>query len=153
MWENGMRAKPTRFVTVIACAATASGCAYIDFGGPGLPYFEPVPYLFVAPAAECSLIATLVMLPGEKRYLKFVNGYGSVDLSVSLGNAGMISNVGHKVDNKVSDTITSLAALQAAFATSAATRAAPAPACQEKARLFPILNGVLGDPVALPNSR
>jgi hypothetical protein len=118
-----------------------------------LPYFEPVPYLFVAPAADCSPTATLVMLPGEKRYLKFVNGYGSVDLSVSLGNGGLISSVGQKADNKVSDTITSLASLQTALAASAATRAAPASGCQDKARLYPIVNALLGDPVALPNLR
>ena len=76
-----------------------------------------------------------------------------MDLSVSLGNGGMISSVGQKVDNKVSDTITSLAALQTASAASAAARAASAPGCQEKARLYPVKNGVLGDPVALPNLR
>lgn len=148
-----MRTMPTRFVTAIACTSTASGCAHIDFGGPGLPYFEPVPHLFVAPAADCTLTATLVMLPGEKRYLKFVNGYGSAELSVSLGNGGMISSIGQKVDNKVSDTITSLAALQTASALSAAARATSAPACPENARLYPILKGLLGDPVALPRLR
>ena len=104
---------PDREMVAFVSIALA-GCAHIDFAaGDGLLYFEPVPYLFVSPAADCTFTASLVMLPGVEKRLKFVSGYGSADLSVTLAN-GMINIVGQNVDSKVPDTISAWAELKAA---------------------------------------
>ena len=112
---------------------TMAGCAQIDFGNDGLLYYEPVPYLFVSNGADCTSTATLVMLPGEKKHLKFVNGYGSAQLSAEL-NSGMISKVGQIVDNRVAETVTSLAALRTAAGAAKALTEKP---CPPSARLYP----------------
>ena len=99
----------------VALAATAlTGCAHIEFGADkGLLYYEPVPYLIVTRGADCTVSATLLMLPGREKHLQLAEGYGSADLKVTLSN-GMITEVGQNVDNKVPDTLASLAALRSA---------------------------------------
>lgn len=124
-------------VGVCLCVGLTS-CAHIDFDGKGLLYFEPVPYLLVATAADCSRTVNLLMLPGQRKYLRFVNGYGSADLTATLGN-GMISVVGQNVDNKVAETITSLAALRTAIV---ATRSdVQRESCVPAAALYPVVDG------------
>lgn len=138
-----------KFAGAAIAYATTAGCAHIDFeSSSGLLYFDPAPYLFVAPNADCTLTATLVMLPGPTKHLRFVDGYGSVELSVGINN-GMITSVGQKVDNKVSDTLTSLAALQTAF-TAARAVSAPVAACTQKAMLYEVKDGKVGAAVPFP---
>ncbi len=111
-----------------------SGCASIDFGGGGLTYYDPKPYLFVSKTDKCISSATVVNLPGEKKTMKFGSGYGSSDLSASFAN-NMVVSVGQKNDSKIPETITSLAAL------ATATLTGPA-GCTPSATLYPITNGV-----------
>lgn len=124
------------WASTFSAAMLSVGCAHIDFGAEGLPYFEPVPYLFVSAAADCTLTAALIMLPGQERRLKFITGYGSADLSVTLAS-GMISDVGQNVDTKVPDTVSALAALKAATAAIKAPPGAPGP----DAKLYRVRNG------------
>lgn len=137
-------------VAVIPPAMLLAGCAHIEFDadkGQGLAYYEPVPHLLVSTDAECNISATLLMLPGEKKHLKFIEGYGSADLKVTLSN-GMISEVGQSVNNQIPDTLTALAALKTA---GLRVMRGGEPACGS-AMLYPIVNGVVDNTktVALP---
>jgi hypothetical protein len=84
------------------------GCAHIDFGGDGLTYYDPKPYLFVSTTHECVTTATVVVIPERKKSMKFNSGYGSSELSASLTN-GMISSVGQKSDTKIPETLNAIA--------------------------------------------
>ena len=91
-----------------------AGCARLDFGdGKGLSYYDAKPYLFVSVNKECVPTASLLMLPGEKRQVRFVSGMGSADLNLTLNN-GMVTVVGQKTDTKIPETLTSLAGLTTA---------------------------------------
>ena len=125
-----------------ASVLTISGCAHIDFGQNGLPYYNPKPYFFVSTTADCATTASVVTLPDNSstNRLKFVSGFGSADLSASLAN-GMITSAGQNTDTKVPDTITSVAGLAtaaAAFKTEAAAKG-----CIPTATLYPITNGTV----------
>lgn len=103
-----------QLVAAAHASAVLTGCAHIEFdAGKGLAYYEPVPHLLVAQGADCSITATLLMLPGQKKYLRLAEGYGSSDLKVTLSD-GMITEVGQTVDNRVPETLASLAALKGA---------------------------------------
>lgn len=136
------------FVRLAAAPALLAGCAHIEFDvdkGQGLAYYEPVPYLLVVPDAQCNLTATLLMLPGEKKHLKFADGYGAADLKVTLSN-GMITEVGQNVNNQIPDTLTALAALKTA---GVALMQNGGSAC-DSAMLYPIVNGVVDTAHAIP---
>ena len=87
---------------LVVCLAV-SGCAHIDFGGDGLTYYDPKPYLFVSTTKECVTTATVVTIPEAKKVMKFVSGYGSSELSATLSN-GMIVSVGQSRHGKVTGT-------------------------------------------------
>jgi len=130
----------------IAAIVALSGCARLDFGEDrGLTYYEAKPYLFVSVNKECVPTATVLMLPAEKRQVRFVSGLGGADLNVALNN-GMITNVGQKTDTVAPAALTSLVGL--ATALPALTKSAEAgkgirtePVCPQ-ALLYPIENGV-----------
>lgn len=124
-------ALPTLFVI--------SGCANVDFkaNNKGAVYYEPLPYLFYTVTDKCVSSATVVSLPGEKRYLDFTWGYGSSNLSAEFSN-GLLTKVGQTSDTKIPETITSITALAAAVA----KREEDSPACSQKAILYPIENGI-----------
>jgi hypothetical protein len=111
-----------------------SGCASIDFGGDGLTYYDPKPYLFVSKTDKCVSSATVINIPGQKKTMKFGSGYGSSDLSATFSN-NMVTGVGQKNDSKVPETITSIAALATATLTGASV-------CKPTATLYPLINGV-----------
>jgi hypothetical protein len=121
-------------------AITFCGCARIDFGGTDgrLTYYDPKPYLFVSTNKECVSTATVVVLPAEKKSLKFIPGYGSVDLSVSLSN-GMITTAGQKQDTKIPETISAIASLATAAGGFKGVRVEEG--CPPTAVLYPIENG------------
>ena len=102
-------------ITITITISFLTGCASIDFDSNdgGLPFYDPVPYLFVSTTKECVTTATMVILPGHRRLLKFKRGYGSYDLSISLEN-GMIKSVGQKADTKIPETISAIGQLAAA---------------------------------------
>ena len=136
-----------------ACAATIGalpGCAHIDFGGDGLTYYDPKPYLFVSTNKECVTTAVVVSVPEAKKAMRFKTGYGSAELSATLAN-GMIASVGQKTDTKIPETITSIAALGTAVGT---MTAAPGKQviCKPQAILYPIMSGVpdLEHPMSVP---
>ena len=95
-------------------ACWSLGCGHLEFvdfqKGEGLTYYEPMPYLFLVITPECVTTANVIVLPGEKRTLKFVSGLGSTDLSVSVSN-GMLTAVGQKTDTKIPETIGAIASL------------------------------------------
>ena len=125
------------YLFIVSSAAFISGCASIDFNSSsdkGLTYYEPKPYLFVSTTDKCVSSATVITVPSSKKIMKFSSGYGSSDLSASLTN-GMITAVGQKSDSKISETITSIAAL------ATATLDGP-PVCKSSAILYPLINGV-----------
>jgi len=103
-----------KYISILLLSAL-SGCAHIDFGNEGLTYYDPTPCLFVSTSKECVTTATVVIVPGAKRSLKFKSGYGSAELNASFTN-GMLASVGQKTDTKVPETITSVAALGTAIA-------------------------------------
>ncbi len=137
---------------LIAVILPLSGCAHIDFGGDGLTYYEPKPYLFVSTTKDCVTTATVVSIPENKKVMKFKTGYGSSELSASLTN-GMITSVGQKTDAKVPETITSLASLGTAIATMAAP--GKQVICAPQATLYPVVSGVpdLKHPISFPVSK
>lgn len=119
-----------------------SGCAHIDFGGDGMTYYDPKPYLFVSTTKECVTTATVVVIPEAKKAMKFVSGYGSSELSATLSN-GMIASVGQKTDAKIPETITSIASLATAAAAFKATaEKGQAGVCTPTAKLYPVVSGI-----------
>jgi len=127
-----------------------SGCAHLDFGGEGLTYYDPQPYLLVTIAKDCKVTAAPLVLPGDRRAVKFVPGYGSAKLSVSLAN-GMITQAGQDTDTQVPATITALSGLGTAVAGLAKERQEKPTECPVKALLYPITSGVpdLKNPVVI----
>jgi len=93
--------------------AGLAGCSHIEFQDDRLYFFEPVPYVFVSTDKDCTSVATVVSIPGERRYLKFAQGYGAAELSVNF-DKGMLASVGQKVDNRAPELITALAGLRTA---------------------------------------
>ena len=128
-----------KYLFAVLIAAASSGCANVDFkaGENGAVYYEPVPYLFYSKTDKCISSASIVSLPGNKRYLDFKSGYGSSSLSAEFSN-GLLIKVGQTSDTKVPETLTSIAGLKGA----AVALADPPGACAAQALLFPIENGV-----------
>lgn len=122
------------FLTVILC-----GCAHLEFTDGGLTYYDPKPYLFVSTTKDCVSTATILMIPYQKKMVKFISGYGTADLSIGLSN-GMITSAGQKTDTKIPETITALTGMATAAAKFKGTST-----CPPSAKLFPIENGVPGD--------
>jgi hypothetical protein len=126
-----------------------SGCAHLDFGDEGLTFYEPKPYLFVTIKKDCVCTATVLMIPGTKKAVKFKSGYGSANLSVNLKD-GMVTTAGQITDTKIPETITAIAGLTTA-ATGMMKAAVKSPEgtapteCSVKALLYPIESGVVGD--------
>jgi hypothetical protein len=120
-----------------------SGCAHLEFDarGPGLTYFEPMPYLAVSKGADCKVTVAVLVLPGSKKTLAFHPGYGSSDLSATLGS-GMLQAVGQKSDAKIPDTITALASVGTALKGFAAGEPSK-PDCSKSSYvlLYPIVDG------------
>lgn len=134
------------------------GCAHLDFGqqeGEGLAYYEPTPYLFVTTSPDCKCTATVVVVPGTRKTVKFIPGYGSANLSVTLNN-GMIATAGQITDAQVPATITAVSGLTTAAAgmLKSAREAAPTLAageCTPTASLYPIVSGVVENkPISFP---
>ena len=123
-----------------------SGCAHIDFGGDGMTYYDPKPYLYISTTKDCVTTAMVLVIPEAKKVMKFVPGYGSSELSATLSN-GMIASVGQKSDTKIPETITSIAALGTAAAgalkvtAKAETEAGKQIICTPTARLYPVVSG------------
>jgi hypothetical protein len=130
----------TMSVISLFLAVTFCGCARIDFGGKDgrLTYYDPKPYLLVSTNKECVTTGSVLVLPAEKKSLKFIPGYGFADLSVSLNN-GMITNAGQKTDTQIPQTISAIADLARAAAPFKAMRAGEG--CPPSATLYPIING------------
>ena len=132
-----------------------SGCAHIDFGGGGMTYFDPKPYLFVSTTKECVSTATVIMLPNDKKVMKFESGYGSANLTVALSN-GMIASVGQNTDTKIPETLSSIAGLGTAAAGIRALAATGKQIiCTPTAILYPIVSGVpdMNHPLLFPISK
>lgn len=118
------------------------GCAHIDFGGDGLTYFEPEPFMFVSTTKDCVTTATIVVIPVDKKAMTFHAGYGSSDLSVELSN-GMIKSVGQKTDTKIPETLTSIASLAtAASGFKSISGLGKQVICMPAATLYPLKSGL-----------
>lgn len=132
-----------------------SGCAHIDFGGDGMTYYDPKPYLLISTTKDCVTTATVVVIPETKKAMKFVSGYGSSELSATLSN-GMIASVGQKTDTKIPETITSIATLgtAAAVALKALPEAGKQVICTPTATLYPVVSGIpdVKQPLSFPPS-
>ncbi|GAB4487405.1 MAG: hypothetical protein OHK006_16450 [Thermodesulfovibrionales bacterium] len=129
-----------------------SGCAHIDFGGDGMTYFDPEPYLFVSTKSDCITTATVLVMPGARKSMKFVSGYGAADLSAKLTN-GMIESVNQKTDTKIPETITTLTGL-GKVAAELKTLEKPI-TCVPAAALYPVIDGRpdLAHPILFPVAR
>lgn len=133
-----------------------SGCAHLDFGEEGLTYYDPKPYLFVTTAKDCKYTATVVIVPGTKKTVKFISGYGTANLSVTLSN-GMITNAGQITDTKIPETIGAITGLATAAAGMMKAPEMKLPEgivpkeCTPTALLYPIVSGVVEDkPISFP---
>lgn len=139
--------KATTLVS-ITFLSLLSGCAHLDFGDKGLTYYDPTPYLFVTTTADCVTTATLVVVPGSKNAVKFVSGYGTADLSLSLSN-GMVTNAGQVTDTKIPETITAISGLTTAAVSAmkapppSKEAVKPPPTCKPTAKLYPIVAGAV----------
>lgn len=131
--------RATLSAIAIVMLATMAGCAHVDFGDGGLVYYDPKPYLLVSVKADCSVAASVLVVPERKRQMRFVGGYGSAELTAKLEN-GMIASVGQVTDTQVPETIGALADLGASVARIAAAVPA-ATACEPGASLYPIVDG------------
>lgn len=128
-------------VSSLCIFIVVTGCAHIDFGGDGLTYYEPKPFLFVIKTKDCVITATIVVVPADKKTMKFISGYGSSDLSITLSN-GMITAVGQKTDTKVPETLTSIASLATAAAALELPATGMSPTCTLTATLYPLESGL-----------
>ena len=124
--------KCAKLIATASIGVALCGCASIDFGKDGLKYFDPVPYLLVSCTPEGTTMATVVVVPGEPKSLRFNNGFGSSSLTVELTN-GMITSVGQEADSKIPETLT--AALPILGASQVAHQ------CKHDPLLFKIVNG------------
>lgn len=132
-----------------------SGCARINFGGDGMTYYDPKPYLFVSTTKECVTTATVITIPEVKKVMTFESGYGSAELSATLSN-GMISSVGQKTDTKIPETLTAIASLGTAAAGFKLTAdTGKQIICTPAAMLYPVSDGVpdLNHPLSFPVSK
>ena len=119
-----------------------SGCAHLDFGEGGLTYYDPKPYLLVTTTKDCKTNVTVLVLPGTEKAVKFIPGYGTAKLSVSLSN-GMITMAGQDTDTQIPATIGAITGLATAAAGIVKKKEGKAPAeCPLKAILIPIVSGV-----------
>ncbi|WP_310447295.1 hypothetical protein [Thiobacillus sp.] len=143
--------KYAKIAVLVGSSIVLNGCAGLDFGDQGLSFYEPKPYLFVSVNKDCVSTATLISLPGDRKFVKFKSGYGSSDLSVALSN-GILTNAGQKVDTKVPETITSIASLGTAMAALSVEKGVKQVICIPSAILYPIVNGVpdLNSPAVFP---
>lgn len=119
----------------------ALGCAHLDFGEKGLTYYDPKPYLLVTATKDCKITAAPLVLPGTTKSVKFVPGYGSAKLTVSLTN-GMITQAGQDTDTQIPATISAIAGLGTAVAGIAKLEREEPTGCSPKALLYPIVSGV-----------
>lgn len=133
-----------------------SGCAHLDFGDEGLTYYDPKPYLFVTTTKDCKCTATVVVVPGTKKAVKFISGYGTANLSVILSN-GMITTAGQITDTQIPATIGAITGLTTAAAGMMKAAEVKLPAeivpkeCTPTALLYPIVSGVVEDkPISFP---
>ena len=136
--------KAAYYLVSVITVSSFAGCANIDFGGGGVTYYDPKPYLFVSTTKDCVTTATVVSLPDTKKAMKFESGFGSADLSATFNN-GMLASIGQKTDTKIPETITSVAALGTAalggfMAAKADTEVQVI--CVPTATLYPIQDGV-----------
>jgi hypothetical protein len=123
-----------------------AGCSRVEFAdgwtSGSAHYYDPVPYLVVTLAKDCSSNASVLLVPGKQRSISFSSGYGTSNLSANF-QGGMLSSVGQQTDTKIPETITALTGL----ATAVPKLAAPAPGtpiqaqCTPKAMLYPIKDG------------
>lgn len=127
-----------------------SGCAHLDFGEKGLTYYDPKPYLLVIATKDCKITAAPLVLPGTEKAVKFVPGYGSAKLTVSLIN-GMITQAGQDTDTQIPATISAIAGLGTAVAGIVKSKGQEPPECSPKALLYPIVSGVpdLKNPITI----
>ena len=120
-----------------------SGCAHLDFGDEGLTYYDPKPYLFVTTTNDCMSTATVVVVPGTKKAVKFISGYGTANLSVTL-SSGMVTIAGQNTDTQIPATIGAITGIGTAMA--GVMKKLPEPvkpgACTPTATLYPIVSGV-----------
>jgi len=143
-----------RIAAFLLSTAGLTGCSSLEFDarGPGLTYFEPVPYLAVSKTADCKVTASIFLLPGAKKTLAFHSGYGSADLSATLAG-GMLQSVGQKTDTKVPETITAVAGLAGLAAARAVEPGKPDCSSSAYFVLYPIKNGDpdFDHPMKIPN--
>ncbi|MDR3640338.1 MAG: hypothetical protein P4L39_03350 [Humidesulfovibrio sp.] len=130
----------------VVAAIMLSGCARLDFGkDKGLTYYEAKPYLLVSVSKGCVPTASVLMLPAEKKQVRFVSGLGGADLTVALNN-GMITNVGQKTDTVAPAALTSLVGLATALPpllkSAREGEEKPAAVACPQAVLYPIEDGV-----------
>jgi len=118
-----------------------SGCAHLDFGEGGLTYYDPKPYLLVTTTKDCKINVTVLVLPGTEKAVKFIPGYGTAKLSVSLSN-GMITMAGQDTDTQIPATIGAITGLATATAGILKTTGEAPAECPLKAMLYPIVSGV-----------
>lgn len=151
LWEERMYSHGSKGVAVLTLTAALSGCAHIDFGGEGLTYYDPKPYLFVTTTKDCVTTAAVLSVPEQKKVMKFKSGYGSSELSATL-SSGMIASVGQKSDAKVPETLASVAALATAVPGLKALNKGGQVTCTPTATLYPIEGGVpsLAKPLTFP---
>jgi hypothetical protein len=133
----------------VSLAFVVGGCAGLVFNPTeregALTYFETTPYFFVSTSKDCVTTASVVAVPGAKKSVSLMSGYGSADLSVSLSN-GMIASVGQKTDTKIPETITAIGGL----ATNLGIGPKADQGCPPKATLYPIVNGHPDNTSAIP---
>jgi hypothetical protein len=131
---------------VLVGALATSGCAGLQFSGEerddALTYFVPEPYLVVSISADCAWTANVISLPGQRRSVRFNNGYGTADLSLALSN-GIITAVGQKTDSKIPETITAAAGLaKVILPTTTAAEGPKKPSCNPETHLYAIKDGI-----------
>jgi hypothetical protein len=118
-------------LTIALCS-----CAHLDFGEDGgLTYYEPTPYVVIALNKDCTVNASLIILPGKAKVVALKPGYGNNKLSVNLSN-GMITSVNQETDTQLPATIAALTGLATAAVT--ATKGD----CTPSATLYRVKNGV-----------
>jgi hypothetical protein len=127
-----------------------SGCAHLDFGEKGLTYYDPKPYLLVIATEDCKITAAPLVLPGTEKAVKFVPGYGSAKLTVSLTN-GMITQAGQDTDTQIPATINAIAGFGTTVAGIVKSGGKGQKVCTPKALLYPIVSGVpdLKNPITI----
>jgi hypothetical protein len=133
-----------RAFVAAASAAAVAGCSGIQFSstdnGRSHPYRVASPALKVAKAADCTMTAEVISIPGRLNYMSFHSGLGKSDTTVIFEPGGTIKQISAKQEGVADDLVKLIGAAKSAgvFGTAEAFEAT-APGCTPSVVVYPVV--------------